>query len=97
MTQVMYGRKQQLKIYGTCFKGATMILDSKLQKSPVLVMTLPKKDNGSPYTLSIYNRLFVLTPVVEKTKTQAQNSSQKLKKKTQALGGFFQKLKKSRN
>ena len=32
--------------------------------------------------------------MVEKTKTQAQNSSQKLKKKTQAPGGFFQKLKK---
>ena len=32
--------------------------------------------------------------MVEKTKTQAQNSSQKLKKKTQALGGFFQNLKK---
>jgi len=37
---------------------------------------------------------FFLTSAVEKTKTQAQNSSQKLKKKTQALGGFFQKLKK---
>ena len=35
-----------------------------------------------------------LTPMVEKTKTQAQNSSLKLKKKTQALGGFSQKLKK---
>jgi len=32
--------------------------------------------------------------VVEKIKTEAQNSSQKLKKKTQALGGFIQKLKK---
>ena len=31
----------------------------------------------------------VLTPVVEKTKTQAQNSSQKLKEKTQPQGGTF--------
>ena len=36
----------------------------------------------------------ILTSAVKKTKTQAQNSSQKLKKKTQALGGFFQNLKK---
>ena len=39
-------------------------------------------------------RLFVLTPVVKKTKTQAQKSSQKLKKTTQALGGFFPKVRK---
>ena len=32
--------------------------------------------------------------MVKKTKTQAQNSNQKLNKKTQALGGFPQKLKK---
>ena len=31
-------------------------------------------------TNNAYSRLFVLTPVFEKTKTQAQNSSQKLKK-----------------
>jgi len=42
-------------------------------------------------------RLFFLTPAPEKTKTQGTNSSQKLKKKTQALGSnvsLFQKLKK---
>ena len=38
-----------------------------------------------------YPRLFFLTSAVKKTKTQAQNSSQKLKKKT--LGGIFQKSK----
>ena len=36
---------------------------------------------------------FFLTSVAGKTKTQAQNSSQKLKKKTQALGGISQKSK----
>ena len=41
-------------------------------------------------SVSPYIRLFVLTPVVKKIKTQAQNSSQN----TQALGGFFQRLKK---
>ena len=42
------------------------------------------------------SRLF-LTPPAEKTKTQGQNSSKKLKKKTQPLGGLslpFAKLKK---
>ena len=40
---------------------------------------------------------FFLTPLAEKTKTQGQNSSKKLKKKTQPLGGTplkFEKLKK---
>ena len=37
---------------------------------------------------------FCFNTGVKKTKTQAQNSSQKLKKKTQALGGFFPNLKK---
>ena len=32
---------------------------------------------------------FFLTSVAEKTKTQAQNSSQKLKEKTQPQGGTF--------
>ena len=32
---------------------------------------------------------FFLTPPAEKTKTQGQNSSKKLKKKTQPLGGLF--------
>ena len=41
-------------------------------------------------SVSPYIRLFVLTPVVKKIKTQAQNSSQN----TQALRGFFQRLKK---
>ena len=43
-----------------------------------------------------YARLF-LRPPAEKTKTQGQNSSKKLKKKTQPLGGLslpFAKLKK---
>ena len=31
---------------------------------------------------------FFLTPAAEKTKTQEKNSSQKLKEKTQPLGGF---------
>ena len=35
------------------------------------------------------SRLFFLTSVTEKTKTQAQNSSQKLKEKTQPQGGTF--------
>ena len=46
--------------------------------------------------LSTLFRLF-LTPPAEKTKTQGQNSSKKLKKKTQPLGGLslpFAKLKK---
>ena len=33
--------------------------------------------------------IFFLTSVAEKTKTQAQNSSQKLKEKTQPQGGTF--------
>ena len=44
--------------------------------------------------------LLVLTPSTEKTKTQGQNSSKKLKKKTQPLGGTplkFEKLKKITN
>ena len=36
---------------------------------------------------SLLDRLFFLTPAAEKTKTQAQNSSQKLKEKTQPQGG----------
>ena len=43
------------------------------------------------------NTGFFLTPAAEKTKTQEKNSSQKLKEKTQHLGGFslqFRKLKK---
>ena len=40
-----------------------------------------------------FSQGFFLTSAVEKTKTQAQNSSQKLKKKTQALGGISQKSK----
>ena len=34
------------------------------------------------------NTGFFLTPAAEKTKTQEKNSSQKLKEKTQPLGGF---------
>ena len=43
---------------------------------------------------------FFLTPAAEKTKTQGKNSSQKLKEKTQPLGGFslqLGKLKKKMN
>ena len=36
-----------------------------------------------------------LTPATEKTKTQAQNSSQKLKEKTQPQGGTFLLLRKT--
>ena len=36
-----------------------------------------------------YFRLFVLTPAAEKTKTQGENSSQKLKKKNSTLGEQF--------
>ena len=36
-----------------------------------------------------YSSLFFLTPAAKKTKTQAQNSSQKLKEKTQPQGGTF--------
>ena len=35
------------------------------------------------------SQLFFLTPAAEKTKTQAENSSQKLKEKTQPQGGTF--------
>ena len=45
----------------------------------------------------MYIRLFFLTPAAEKTKTQGQNSSKKLKEKTQPLGGRslpYAKLKK---
>ena len=35
------------------------------------------------------SQLFFLTPAAEKTKTQAENSSQKLKEKTQPQGGSF--------
>ena len=38
---------------------------------------------------------FFLTSVAEKTKTQAQNSSQKLKEKTQPQGGTFFILRKT--
>ena len=41
----------------------------------------------------MYVRHFFLTSVAEKTKTQAQNSSQKLKEKTQPQGGTFLLLK----
>ena len=37
-----------------------------------------------------------LTPAAEKTKTQAENSSQKLKEKTQPQGGIFLLLRKTR-
>ena len=48
------------------------------------------------YSSSLWylNQAFFLTSAVGKTKTQAQNSSQKLKKKTQAPGGISQKSKK---
>ena len=36
---------------------------------------------------SFYCRLFFLAPATEETKTQAENSSQKLKEKTQPQGG----------
>ena len=38
---------------------------------------------------------FFLTPATKKTKTQAQNSSQKLKKKTQPQGGNFLRSRKT--
>ena len=41
------------------------------------------------------NLHFFLTSVAEKTKTQAQNSSQKLKEKTQPQGGTFPYLRKT--
>ena len=50
----------------------------------------------SPFRPPIMQAFF-LTPAAEKTKTQGQNSSKKLKKKTQTLGGLslpFAKLKK---
>ena len=37
----------------------------------------------------LLTQAFFLTSAVEKTKTQAQNSSQKLKEKTQPQGGTF--------
>ena len=37
---------------------------------------------------------FFLTPAAEKTKTQEKNSSQKLKEKTQPLGGFSLQVRK---
>ena len=43
----------------------------------------------------MYVRHFFLTSVAEKTKTQAQNSSQKLKEKTQPQGGTFFILRKT--
>ena len=46
--------------------------------------TLPKNEK-----LEIYTSGFFLTSAAEKTKTQAQNSSQKLKEKTQPQGGTF--------
>ena len=49
------------------------------------------------WSLPWCNPGFFLTPPAEKTKTQGQNSSKKLKKKTQPLGGLslpFAKLKK---
>ena len=36
----------------------------------------------------LYIRQAFLTPAAEKNKTQEKNSSQKLKEKTQPLGGF---------
>ena len=41
------------------------------------------------HLLCKYSGLFFLTPAAEKTKTQAENSSQKLKEKTQPQGGIF--------
>ena len=38
---------------------------------------------------------FFLTPAAEKTKTQAENSNQKLKEKTQSQGGTFYILQKT--
>ena len=37
---------------------------------------------------------FFLTPAAKKTKTQGKNSSQKLKEKTQPLGGFSLQVRK---
>ena len=49
--------------------------------------------------MSILIQAFFLTPAAEKTKTQGQNSSKKLKEKTHPLGGRslpFAKLKKKK-
>ena len=49
------------------------------------------------FILQVVTQAFFITPAAEKTKTQGKNSSQKLKEKTQLLGGFylqFRKLKK---
>ena len=53
-----------------------------------------KKGKRGRSTGKRIDQAFFLTSAIEKIKTQAQNSSQKLKKKTQAPGGITQKSKK---
>merc|ERR1712079_514901 len=48
-----------------------------------------KKQKEKILFYSITTGFFFLTSAAKKTKTQAQNSSQKLKKKTQPQGGSF--------
>ena len=47
------------------------------------------------YRGGLLHQAFFLTPAAEKTKTQAKNSSQKHKEKTQSQGGTFYILQKN--
>ena len=80
-------------------------LPSKQSPWHIKRISLPPSHRKISYSIYFSNivkvlclgQAFFLTPPAEKTKTQGQNSSKKLKKKTQPLGGLslpFAKLKK---
>ena len=70
------GRSFQRQLYLHCISGAQVLLEVFLFSG-----ILSKSRPG-----------FFLTPAAKKTKTQAENSSQKLKEKTQPPGGFSLQL-----
>ena len=79
--------------YSAQFPGCSYFPYGKVQTWPTFwyVSFVLKPMSGwlLQYLASNLNAGFFLTSVAEKTKTQAQNSSQKLKEKTQPQGGTF--------
>ena len=64
-------------------------LNSQVQKNIFSKWLVLYPETKVVFYLFDANAGFFLTPPAEKTQTQGQNSSKKLKKKTQPLGGLF--------
>ena len=81
-------KQRTVKKYRVLFQQSTGVLKHKSMKIRIRLKKTMK---------SVLRTGFFLTPAAEKTKTQGQNSSKKLKEKTQPLGGRslpYAKLKK---